>query len=285
MIDFGLRNLTLFLKDKTAVLLSFLAEFIIVILYILFIRDNLISGFTQLKEPELLMDTWMMAGLLGVTSVTTTMGAYGIMVDDKAKKIFPDFTVSPIRRVSLLGGYMFSAVIVGIIMSFLLLFLSEVYMSWCYGVKPGADRIADLYIVLFLITVSNSALVLFLVSFIKSSNALAACCTILGALIGFLTGIYLPMGSLPESVQKLIKCFPVSHSAVLLRQILMEPYVSRNFSGLENASARQFMEYMGVQYFNEKDPISAQSSIFFLLISAFIFTLAALLRFSQTTKE
>ena len=76
MIDFALRNLVLFFKDRTAVILSFLAEFIVVGLYILFIRKNMITSFAQIKGIELLMDTWMIAGILGITSVTTTMGAY-----------------------------------------------------------------------------------------------------------------------------------------------------------------------------------------------------------------
>ena len=193
MLHFGVINLLLFFKDKTTLFLSFLAEFIIVGLYLLFIRDNLISGFSQIKDVELLMDVWMISGVLGITSVTTPMGAYGIMVDDRAKKISRDFATSPIRKFSLLGGYMFSAVIIGLVLSFLLLVLSEIYIYFSYGVKLGAEKMLLGYGVLVLTTVSNSSLVLFLISFLKSSNALAACCTILGALIGFLTGIYLPM--------------------------------------------------------------------------------------------
>ena len=120
MIDFAFRNLILFFKDRTAVILSFLAEFIVVGLYILFMRENMIQTFAQVEEIELLMDTWMIAGILGITSVTTTMGAYGIMVDDKAKKITRDFSTSPIHRFSLLGGYMAGAVVIGMFMSIFL---------------------------------------------------------------------------------------------------------------------------------------------------------------------
>ena len=49
MLDFGFRNLVLFFKDKMTVFLSFLAELIIVGLYILFIRDNLIASFPQVE--------------------------------------------------------------------------------------------------------------------------------------------------------------------------------------------------------------------------------------------
>ena len=232
MIDFAFRNLTLFFKDRTAVLLSFLAEFIVVGLYILFIRKNMIESFSQVENIEILMDVWMSAGILGITSVTTTMGAYGIMVDDKTKRINKDFATSPIRRFSLLGGYMSGAVVIGLFMSVFLFLVSAVYILHKYQVQLGDGQGVKIFMLLGLVTISNSSMVLFIVSFLKSSNALASCCTILGALIGFLTGIYLPMGNLPDGVQWLVKCFPVSQGVVLLLQILMEPLIKDVFGNV-----------------------------------------------------
>ena len=181
------------------------------------------------------------------------MGAYGILVEDKSKKIDRDFQTSPIRTASLLGGYMMSAVFIGLLMSFVLLIVSEIYIFCCYGVTLAAGKMLLVYGILILTTLSNSSLVLLLVSFLKSSNALAGCCTILGALIGFLTGIYLPMGSLSEGVQGLIKCFPVAHSVVLFRQELMEPFITQNFASPDSIAALEFKNYMGIRYsFGEK---------------------------------
>lgn len=281
LFDFGFRNLLLFFKDKTAVILSFLAEFIVAGLYILFIRDNLIRNFSQIKQAELLMDVWMVSGLLGITSVSTTMGAYGIMVDDYVKKIRRDFLTSPIRNTSLLGGYMSSGITIGVLMTFLLFVLSEVYIFCCYGVRPGADRILTVYGILFLTAVSNASLTLLLVSFLKSNNALASCCTILGALIGFLTGIYLPMGSLPESVQMLVQCFPVSHGVVLFRQALMEPLISDSFGSLNSDGAGQFMKYMGIQFYMDETLMPFSVSVIILLIAAVLCMLIAVWRFSR----
>ena len=44
------------------------------------------------------MDSWLIAGILAVTSISTTLGAFGVIVDDKAKKIEKDFRCSPISR-------------------------------------------------------------------------------------------------------------------------------------------------------------------------------------------
>lgn len=271
MIDFAFRNLVLFFKDRTAVILSFLAEFIVVGLYILFIRKNMLESFTQIENIELLMDVWMIAGILGITSVTTTMGAYGIMVDDKVKRINMDFVTSPIRRFSVLGGYMSGAVVIGLFMSVFLFLVSAVYILHGYQVQLGGGQGIKLFMLLGLVTISNSSMVLFLVSFLKTSNALASCCTILGALIGFLTGIYLPMGNLPEGVQWLVKCFPVSHAVVLLRQSLMEPHINDVLGNIESEAARTFMEYMGVRYMWDGNVVTQRESVLILGISAGIF--------------
>ena len=271
MIDFAFRNLTLFFKDRTAVLLSFLAEFIVVGLYILFIRKNMIESFSQVENIEILMDVWMSAGILGITSVTTTMGAYGIMVDDKTKRINKDFATSPIRRFSLLGGYMSGAVVIGLFMSVFLFLVSAVYILQKYQVQLGDGQGVKIFMLLGLVTISNSSMVLFIVSFLKSSNALASCCTILGALIGFLTGIYLPMGNLPDGVQWLVKCFPVSHGVVLLRQILMEPLIKDVFGNVESNAAKAFMDFMGVRYLWDGVTVTFGDSMLILGIATCVF--------------
>lgn len=271
MIDFAFRNLTLFFKDRTAVLLSFLAEFIVVGLYILFIRKNMIESFSQVENIEILMDVWMSAGILGITSVTTTMGAYGIMVDDKTKRINKDFATSPIRRFSLLGGYMSGAVVIGLFMSVFLFLVSAVYILHKYQVQLGDGQGVKIFMLLGLVTISNSSMVLFIVSFLKSSNALASCCTILGALIGFLTGIYLPMGNLPDGVQWLVKCFPVSHGVVLLRQILMEPLIKDVFGNVESNAAKAFMDFMGVRYLWDGVTVTFVDSMLILGIATCVF--------------
>ncbi len=63
----------------------------------------------ELKYAQALMNSWLVSGLLTVTSITTTMGAFGIMIDDKVQKINKDFDSSPIKRSSITGGYIGSS--------------------------------------------------------------------------------------------------------------------------------------------------------------------------------
>lgn len=280
MPDFAFRNFILFFKDKTAVVLSFLSEFIIVGLYILFIRENLITSFSHLQNPELLIDLWMISGILGITSVSTTMGVYGILIEDKSKQIKRDFTISPVHNSSILGGYLTSAFFIGFLMTFLLFIAAEGYIFYSYGVWPGADRILSIYFFFLLISICNASLTLLLASFLKSSNALASCCTILGSLIGFLTGIYLPMGNLPTGVQMLVKCFPVSHGVALLRQTFLEPFIAEEFLDMKTAS-QEFAEFMGIQFWYEDTALPWQGHVIVLLLVACICIGISLWRFER----
>ncbi|GEM_PF-3728171 len=49
----------------------------------------MVKGMTGIENARFLMDSWIMAGLLGITSMTTTMGAFGVMVDKKEPVILP----------------------------------------------------------------------------------------------------------------------------------------------------------------------------------------------------
>lgn len=280
MFDLAKRNLILFFRDTFTVLLSFLAEVIVVILYFLFIRDNLLEQFSYLEHAEILMDVWMIAGILGITSVTTTMGAYGIMVEDRAKGLWKDFLIAPIKRGTMVGGYMIAAIIIGVIMSMLVLLMAGIYMRQIHDVKLLMGNGEVVLGLIFLSAVSNSSMVIFLISFLKSSNALASCSTIIGSLIGFLTGIYLPMGNLPEYVQMVVRAFPISHGVVLFRQSLMESFLADCFGGAKE-ELEVFVTFMGIQFSHEDKIVTMQSSVVLLWVCSLFFGVLTMLRMEQ----
>ncbi|HKL93971.1 MAG TPA: ABC transporter permease, partial [Clostridia bacterium] len=177
-----------------------------------------------------IMDNWIVAGLLAVTSITTTMGAYGTMVEDKAEKINKDFIASALKQSSIVGGYILSAYVIGFIMSILALILGEIYVIANGGTAIPFITLLEVIGIMLLSTLAGSSLILFLVSFFSSNNAFATASAIIGTIIGFLTGIYLPIGQLPDGMQWVVKLFPVSHSAVLLRQKLMAAPIAKHLA-------------------------------------------------------
>jgi multidrug/hemolysin transport system permease protein len=95
------------------------------------------------------------------------------------------------------------------------LIVAEVYILANGGELMDPGTVFKVLGLILLSTFTNTSIVLFITSFFKSNNAFATASTIIGTLIGFLTGIYLPIGQLPDVVQWVVKVFPVSHSAVL----------------------------------------------------------------------
>ncbi|MPM46870.1 hypothetical protein SDC9_93577 [bioreactor metagenome] len=279
------RNLKLYFRDKSAVFFSLMAIFIIIALYAVFLVDVWLSdSMKDLKNADVLMNSWLIAGLLSVASVTTTMGAFGVMIDDKVRKIDKDFYSSPIKRNSITVGYIGSALLIGVIMSLITVIVSEFYIVLNGGewIKPLA--LIKVILLVFFTTMTNTSIVCFIVSFFKSHSAFSTASTIIGTLIGFLTGIYLPIGALPESVQTLIKLFPVSHAASLFRQVLMEDSMQTAFAGIPASYSNEFKEYMGVTFKFGSYDVSPWVSILILVFTAAIFYGLSLLNMSRKSK-
>lgn len=248
MIYFAERNLKVFFRQKSAVFFSLLGVLIVIGLYVLFLGDVWVSNFPDIEGIKGLMGTWVIAGIVSITPVTTAMGAFEAMVEDRSKKLTRDFFASPVQRWKLVGGYLLSAYVVALLMSLAALGLGQLYILSCGGGLFTWEALGKTLCILPLSTLASSVMVFFLVSFFHNSAAFATASTVIGTLIGFVTGIYLPVGSLPEAVQWVVKLFPVSHAGALLRQVLLEAPMSSCFSGAPEAVTAEFRRTMGVTY-------------------------------------
>jgi len=230
------------------VFFSLLSVFIVIGLYVLFLGDMMQHGVARPGvDTRFLMDSWIMAGLVTVTSVTTIMGAFGILVEDKTRRIVKDFKSAPIRRWQIVAGYFLSAMAIGMIMCCVALALTELYVVSAGGrlLPPGALLLS--LAVLLLAVLCSSAMVFCLVSVFQTSGSFSTASMLIGTMIGFLTGIYIPIGSLPEGVQAVIRLFPPTHAAVLLRQIMMKVPMDEVFAGAPPEVVRDFGSKLGVE--------------------------------------
>lgn len=275
-----LRNLRIFFRDKSAVFFSLLAVLIIIGLYVLFLGDMLSTDSISKEDTRFLMDSWIMAGMLAVTATTTTMGAFGIMVEDRHKKLIKDFYCSPVSRSTLVAGYISSTFIVGMAMSTVALGLGQAYIIFGGGYLLPIGAFIKTLGVLVLSVLAGSSMVALMVSFFRSQNAFAAASTVIGTLIGFLTGIYIPMGALPESVQTVIKLFPISHAAALFRQIYTEVPIEMAFSGAPADASVQLKQELGIIFKWGDSYLSPGIHIGVLIATTIVFYTLALFLFN-----
>lgn len=274
------RNLRVFFRDRAAVLFSLLAVFIIIGLYALFLGDVWSSGLPE-EGGRFLIDSWLIGGLLAVTSVTTTLGAFGIMVEDRADRIAKDFYAAPVKRRDITLGYLFSVCVIGLIMSLVALVLSEAYVLLGGGELLSLTALLNVLGLILLSTFASTAMMGWIVSFFKSRNGFTAVSTIVGTLIGFIAGIYLPIGQLPEAVQTVVKVFPVSHAAALMRQVVMQAPTEVVFAGAPAEMVSSFNETMGVTFKLGDISITPLMSVLFLAASAVLFYILALVNMAR----
>ena len=272
MINFAKRNLKVYFRDKSSVFFSLLAVLIVLGLYILFLGDQLVNSVSDtVSGAGRLMDSWIMAGILAVTPVSTTLGSFGAIVNDKSRKIIKEFRCSPIRSGSLAGGYILSSFCIGTIMSLFALAIIEIWFAIKgYALLSGVQLIQVLGVIL-LSVLTSSAMMYLVVSLFSSQNAFATASTIIGTLIGFVTGIYLPIGSTDQSVQYVIEFFPISHAASLFRKILMADPMAESFKDVPEKYLTEFKLNMGVEFSAFDHTFTTLESIIYLFAAAVIF--------------
>jgi len=275
------RIVLLFFRDRANVFFSLLVVLIILGLYILFLGDMMEGalranlGFDS-DKIGITMSSIVLGGMIAVTGITSCMGALEISVEDK-KIASKDFLTSPAPRAKITSGYIFGAASIGLIMSIIALFVCLVYIILNGGSLPGLAGFVLLLLTVLLSVLCGNAMVYFMSLFIKTQNAFAAVSTVLGTLIGFLMGIYVPMGQMPEAVQWVIKCFPMTHAASMMRQLLADGELAELFAGAPSEILNGFREMFGIVLVFGDYTASFWFSALVLLVTTIVFYMLSVL--------
>lgn len=210
------------------------------------IADSLTAQFSHATDDQvsLFVTTWVFAGVIMITSLTTGLSGMNVFIEDKTTQRFNDFLVSPISRLQLTFGYLISAFTISVIMTVIIAAVGQGVLAANGGALGGEQLLSVLgYVVLSCAVFSTmSALV---ATFIKSSGSFTAVATITGTALGFLAGAYIPVGSLPSGVANVINALPFAQSAMLLRQPFTKDSLDQVTSG--NAEAiTELQTYFGI---------------------------------------
>jgi multidrug/hemolysin transport system permease protein len=278
-----LRNLRIYFRDRLSVFFSLLSVILTFLLYLLFLGDVWSNGLPDVEGARAMMDSWIMAGLITIASVTTTLGAATTMVDDRTRKIRKDFEASPISRSGLAGSYILSSFLVGVLMTLIQLVLAEVYIVLRGGELLSFFAFLKTFGIILLSVLGSTTFFIFLFTLLKSNAAVGTVSTLVGTLIGFLTGIYIPVGQLPAAVQGIVKLLPVSHTAALMRQVMMEKPLQTVFAGAPQEIMNEVLDSFGLQFSMNGSVIPAHVSVIMIAASGVIFF--ALCVWSMMKKE
>lgn len=225
------RNVKIFMKDKANVFFSLLAPLIVLALYALFLgrvqADGLLAALEEAgvaggaEEIRAFCDSWMLAGSLSCACITVPLCACGIMVTDRTRGIAADFRVAPLAGWVPPAAYFLSVAAAGLIIGLIVLGVCFVWLAAAGAwFLTAADAFGCLG-TLLLSVLCSSALLVFAVGFIRSQGAFTGLNIILGTVVGFLIGAYMPISYFPQGVQYFTLFIPGSYTAGLFRNFMM----------------------------------------------------------------
>ncbi|MFA6800831.1 MAG: ABC transporter permease [Acholeplasmataceae bacterium] len=274
------RNVLIFLRDKAAVFFSFLSVIIIILLYILFLGKMQIDSLSDLlgnvEGSSWLVGSWIMAGILIVSSITVPLGSLGEIINDRDNGKINDFYTSPINRNILALSYLISSWIIAFMMVMINFIVGQLYILSTGGELFSFFQALKVIFLFTLSIMSFSSFFFFISLFMKSRNAFGLLGTLVGTFIGFLGGIYIPIGVLSKNVQNVMNVFPTAHVVTLMRRIYMDGAIAKVFSNApidaynDYANAFGLNVYIGDYSFSSSDMLLSVISfgILFFILSA-----------------
>ncbi len=253
------RNIRVYLRDRGAVFFSLLSMLIVLGLMLFFLGDMNISSLTDLlaalpnrnadadqKNAELFVMLWTCGGILSINGATVTLAVYSSMISDRTKGILNSIYTAPVSRFTISAAYVTAAWICSVIICTLTLALSEIYC-----VLQGGEVFSFLsHLKLLGMIMTNSftyaSLMYFAAVLVKTEGAWSGIGTVIGTLVGFLGGIYLPIGSLAEEIAVGFKFFPVIYGAKMFRNVMTAEICKEIFTDAPEAFRSEYLDVMGI---------------------------------------
>lgn len=241
------RVMKLYLKTPASLVFSFVYTILIIFMFAVFLSDymtdGMISAYTGVQGIDLasmrwLVDSTAMAGVLMINTILVPLNVLTIMVQDQTDSRLDSFLVSAVARGKLVYGYWLAPFAASVLMNILCLFITQ-----CFVVSDGGHwlTLGGNLQMAGLIAVNSFAAtgVLFLVAmYIRQPGAYNTFTGIVSALVGFVTGVFIPLGVFPGGVQALFGILPVNHGATLMRQVMTDAPMAAVFGGVSDQTVK-----------------------------------------------
>ncbi len=274
------RNCLVFLRDRPAVFFSLLSMLIVLMLQGVFLGQmnvdevtNLLKQYGGIRDTVLdaenarhLVQYWTLAGILVVNAVTVTLTVMGVMVSDAVENRLESFYSAPVSKNLIALSYVTTAVVIGTLFCILTLGVSLVYIVCTGGTMLAITSLIQIVLYILMNVLIFAAIMYLAALFVKSSSAWSGIATIVGTLIGFIGAIYLPMGSLPESVANVLKYIPILHGTSLMRKVCCEEMLQTTFADMPAELIAEYKEQMGITVVMQERLVESRFQILFLVV-------------------
>ena len=250
------RNCLVFLRDRTAVFFSFLALMIIIVLMGVFLSkmnvDSILSLLEEFRRSKAtaadrknateLVYYCILAGILMTNSLTVSTSVIGIYIDDIKSHAIDCFYSAPVKRSIVSLSYIAAAMLVSMLMC-----LATLGVFLAFIVSRGGEMLSMTSLLKVIGGIAINVVLFSIIAYsvsigLKSSKGWSTFSSISGTLVGFLGGVYLPMGFLPKGVASFLKFLPFLHGASILRKSCVQAAMDRTFDGCPAEIAANYQE-------------------------------------------
>lgn len=222
-LKFIRRNLKIYFQDKQGVFFSFLGVLISLLIYIFFLRNTLIKSFNTYQNIGKIIDLWMMGGLISISSITTTLAGFNQKLADYNSKAIYDFIINSsfsVKKLNLL--YIIAVVIEASLSVTLFTIIIFGYLLLEYGKIINLEKFILIELSSFSLIIFSALMFNFITNYVKTTNSFSSLSAIVGTLTGFLAGTYIPYGSLPNFMQKILNYWLGYQNAAIDRYIMLK---------------------------------------------------------------
>ncbi len=279
------RNSLNYLYDKTSIFFSFLSVFIIIFLYAAFLAqiqvDNITHLVGEIDGIRWLIDTWILAGVITANSITVPLSILSDMISDIERGKIDDFLASPISRKQIVLGYLITSWVVGILIALFTLLIGQIYILLAGGELMSFTAMISASGIIVLSVVAFSSASFFALTFIRTISAVSVINTLVGTLIGFLAGIYMPVGIFDNFIKYVIKLNPASHVASALRQVLMKEPLQKVFEFAPVNVLEDYRSFYGVDIVLNDTLITITLMVMYLLAFSLFFYSISVMRINK----
>lgn len=292
------RNVKIYLRDRGAVFFSLLSTIIVIGLMVFVLGDANVEGITKLlnqfsgkgaeenrKSAELLVLSWTSAGILSVNAVTVTLAVYSGMIKDRVNGKLNAIYTAPVNRAVIAAGYIGAAWVSAVVICVITLLVTEIY-----GMTKGMEAFSvETHLQLIGLIIVNAfayAAIMYLIALIaKTEGAWSGLGTVVGTLVGFFGGIYIPIGSLSDTVAGILKCTPVIYSTAMIRSVMNKQMIEETFMDVPTEVVEEYRQVMGidVEMFDRILTVREEWMLLFLCGTIFLVIGACMLNYSKKT--
>lgn len=264
------RHLKIFIKKPGNIFLSLLSSVVILSLYFLFIRDftiKAVSDYGFVSEiNDLFVDRLMISGLLIVIGATSVLSIVSIFINDKCKGILKDFYITSMSKINIIYTYIISSIIVSTILTLFIYFLVEIFFKIYYDYFSITEIINSCEMII-ISNIISSNIIFIIAMFINNITSFSTFETLYGVIIGFFTGVYIPIGYYPSIIKNIFFFFPLTQTTSILRQINTNKITANILSNYQKDLHSILYETFGIHLKLQDSVITLSNQFIFIFVT------------------